>query len=172
MQTIVIGAILWAVFALLFFLLFSVPLPGQGRPEWYGITTYFLENIAFLAASVLCFRNWRSPLIVSGRAVWLLIGLGMLSFFIGNLILGQWEIGWGKEPDASPADLFFLLMYLLVGTGMFLAVTSRKLNLAIWQWLGVVGVGVLGIVIAWFIYNGVGIAPAAAWLNPPAIAQT
>lgn len=171
-QTIVIIAILWAVFSLLFFLLFSVPLPGQGRPEWYGITTYFLENIAFLAASILCFRNWRSPLIVSGRAVWLLIGLGMLSFFIGNLILGQWEIGWGKEPDASPADLFFLLMYLLVGTGMFLAVSSRKLNLAIWQWLAVVGVGVLGIAIAWFIYNGAGVEPAAAWINPPAIAQT
>ncbi|GAB4463418.1 MAG: hypothetical protein OHK0037_15990 [Elainellaceae cyanobacterium] len=171
-QTIVIIAILWAVFSLLFFLLFSVPLPGQGRPEWYGITTYFLENIAFLAASILCFRNWRSPLIVSGRTVWLLIGLGMLSFFIGNLILGQWEIGWGKSPDASPADLFFLLMYLLVGAGMFLAVSSRKLNLAIWQWLAVVGVGVLGIAIAWFIYNGAGVEPAAAWIDPPAIAQT
>lgn len=171
-QTIVIIAILWAVFSLLFFLLFSVPLPGQGRPEWYGITTYFLENIAFLGASILCFRNWRSPLIVSGRTVWLLIGLGMLSFFIGNLILGQWEIGWGKEPDASPADLFFLLMYLLVGAGMFLAVSSRKLNLAIWQWLAVLGVGVLGIVIAWFIYNGVGVSSAAAWIDPPAIAQT
>lgn len=171
-QTIVITAILWAVFSLLFFLLFSVPLPGQGRPEWYGITTYFLENIAFLGASILCFRNWRSPLIVSGRTVWLLIGLGMLSFFIGNLILGQWEIGWGKEPDASPADLFFLLMYLLVGAGMFLAVSSRKLNLAIWQWLVVVGVGVLGVVIAWFIYNGASAAPAAAWIDPPAIAQT
>lgn len=172
-QTIVIIAILWAVFSLLFFLLFSVPLPGQGRPEWYGITTYFLENIAFLGASILCFRNWRSPLIVSGRTVWLLIGLGMLSFFIGNLILGQWEIGWGKEPDASPADLFFLLMYLLVGAGMFLAVSSRKLNLAIWQWLAVIGVGVLGVVIAWFIYNGASAAASAAvWIDPPAIAQT
>jgi len=170
-QVVIIALLAWGIFALLFFLLFSVPLPGQERAGWYSITTYVLEDAAFLAAALLCFRNYGSPQIVSGRSVWLLIGSGMLSFFIGNLILGQWEIGWGKEPDVSPADVFFLLMYLLVGIGMIMAVTSRKLNLSLLQILTVFGIGIAGAVFAWFIYNGAG-EEAALWFEAPAIAQT
>lgn len=170
-QVVIIALLAWGIFALLFFLLFSVPLPGQERAGWYSVTTYVLEDAAFLAAALLCFRNYGSPQIVSGRSVWLLIGSGMLSFFIGNLILGQWEIGWGKEPDVSPADVFFLLMYLLVGIGMILAVTSRKLNLSLLQILTVFGIGIVGAVFAWFIYNGAG-EEAAFLFEAPAIAQT
>lgn len=170
-QVVVIALIAWGIFALLFFLLFSVPLPGQERPGWYSVTTYVLEDAAFLAAALLCFRNYGSSQIVSGRSVWLLIGSGMLSFFIGNLILGQWEIGWSKEPDVSPADVFFLLMYLLVGIGMILAVTSRKLNLSLFQILTVFGIGIVGAAFAWFIYTGAG-EEAAVLFEAPAIAQT
>lgn len=155
-QAILIVAIAWAILSLLFFLLFSVPLPGQGRPLWYNITTYILENLAFLGAGLLCFRNWRSSQIVSGRGVWLLIGLGMSSFFIGNLILFWWEIVWQKSPEVSPGDFFFLSMYVLVGIGMFLAITARKLNLSFLQWAIVIGVGVAGAFISSVFYNGVG----------------
>ncbi|MBD1914191.1 MULTISPECIES: hypothetical protein [unclassified Leptolyngbya] len=168
-QAILIVAIAWAVISLMFFLLFSVPLPGQGRPIWYNVTTYILENLAFLGAGLLCFRNWRSSQIVSGRVVWLLIGLGMISFFIGNLILFWWEVVWGKSPDVSPGDFFFLLMYVLVGIGMWLAITSRKLNLTLLQWLLVLGIAVAGAGLSYVIYNGVG--STAALLEAPAIAQ-
>jgi hypothetical protein len=142
-QTVILVAIAWATIALLFFLLFSVPLPGQGRPEWYGITTYVLENVAFLGAGLLCFRNWRSSQIVSGRIVWLAIGLGMFSYFIGNLLLAYWELGLRLEPDVSPGDLFFILTYVFLGWGMLQAVISRRLNLALSQWfiLGAIAVG-------------------------------
>jgi hypothetical protein len=149
MQIIVLAAIAWAILALLFFLLFSVTLPGQGRPEWYRITTYVLEEVAFLAAGFLCLRNWRSSQIVSGRTVWLSIGLGMLSYFIGNLFFAYWELGLGQEPDVSPGDFFFILTYLLVGWGMLLAIISRRLNLTIMQWLAVVGIAVAGSGIAY-----------------------
>lgn len=170
-QVILIAAIAWAIISLLFFLLFSVPLPGQGRPTWYNITTYILENMAFLGAGLLCFRNWRSSQIVSGRVVWLLIGLGMISFFIGNLILGWWEIVWQKEPDVSPGDFFFLSMYVLVGIGMFLAITARKLNLSLMQWMIVLGVGVAGAAISYVFYNGLGLDAEARLLSAPAVAQ-
>ncbi len=170
-QVIIIALLAWGIFALMFFLLFSVPLPGQARPGWYSVTTYVLEGTAFLVAALLCFRNYGSSQIVSGRSVWLLIGSGMLSFFIGNLILGQWEIGWGKEPDVSPADVFYLLMYVLVGTGMVLAVASRKLNLSFLQILIVFGIGIVGAAFAWFVYNGAG-DEAAFLFEAPAIAQT
>lgn len=171
-QVIVIAALAWAVIALLFFLLFSVPLPGQGRPGWYGLATYVLEDVAFLGAAILCLRNWRSPQIVSGRMVWLLIGLGMISYFIGNLILGQWELVWQRDPDVSPGDFFFLLTYILLGIGMLSAVTSRKLNLLPLQWLTVFGIGIAGIAIAYFIYNGFGSSPQSFLLDAPAYAQT
>jgi len=169
-QAILVLAIAWAVISLLFFLLFSVPLPGQGRPVWYNIITYILENLAFLGAGLLCFRNWRSNQIVSGRVVWLLIGLGMISFFIGNLILFWWEIVWGKEPVVSPGDFFFLLMYVLVGAGMWLAITSRKLNLSVLQWVVVFGIAVAGAVLSYVIYNGLG-SGVTGLLEAPAIAQ-
>lgn len=157
-QVIIIAAIAWAVLALLFFLLFSVPVPGEGRPGWYTPMTYLLENLAFLGAAILCFRNWGSSQIVSGRTVWLLIGLGMLSYFIGNMILAGWELAWGKSPEISPGDLFFLLTYLLLGFGMGLAVVSRKLDIAPLQWLIVVGTGLAGTAIAYFV-NYISTAP-------------
>lgn len=150
-QTLVLVASAWGILALLFFLLFSVPLPGQERPEWYGVTTYILENVAFLGAAILCFRNWRSPQIVSGRTVWLMIGLGMLSYFIGNLFLGYWELGLGKEPDVSPGDFFFLLTYVLLGWGMLLAVLSRQLTLTPPQWLIVFGILIGSAALAYFL---------------------
>jgi len=153
MQIIVLAAIAWAVLALLFFLLFSVTLPGQGRPEWYQVATYVLEEVAFLGAGLLCLRNWRSSQIVSGRTVWLAIGLGMLSYFIGNLFFAYWELGLGQDVDVSPGDLFFIPAYLLLGWGMLLAIISRRLNLTVLQWLAVVGTAVVGSAIAYALYT-------------------
>lgn len=149
-QTIVLAAIAWAVLALLFFLLFSVSPTGEGRPSWYGVMTYILESVAFLVAGLLCFRNWRSSQIVSGRTVWLAIGLGMISYFIGNLILGYWELGLGKSPEVSPGDFFYILTYLFLGWGMLQAVLSRRLNLTPVQWSILAAITIVGIAIAAF----------------------
>ncbi|MBW4496482.1 MAG: hypothetical protein KME26_26080 [Oscillatoria princeps RMCB-10] len=148
-QTIVISSIVWAVLALLFFLLFSVPdAKGGEKPEWYVIGTYIFECSAFLAAAVLCLRNWKSPLIVSGRNVWLGIGLGMGSYFVGNLLFGCWELVWGLDPDVSLADLFYMVCYVSLSWGMILAVSSRRLNLEKWQWGVLVTMAAVGIALA------------------------
>lgn len=168
-QAIVLMASSWAIMALLFFLLFSVSPTAGERPEWYGIITYILEEVAFLGAALLCFRNWRSSAIVSGRGVWLAIGLGLLSYFIGNLFLAYWEVGLGKSPEVSPGDFFFILTYLFLGWGMLQAVASKQLNLTKGQWAILAGIAVLGVVIALFF------APSSeevvADSTPPAIEQ-
>ena len=168
-QNVVYAGIAWAVLALLFYLLFSTPVPGEeGLPFWYSMGTYIFEEVPFLAAAVLCFRNFRSPQIASGRNVWLGIGLGMLSFFIGNLVFGWWELGWGLDPDVSPADLFFVGFYVLLSAGMTLAVISRRLNLEIWQWGIVAAIAVAGIALAvWLSFP----EPATASSPPPATAS-
>lgn len=168
-QTIVIAAIAWAVFALLFFLLFSVSPSDSGHPKWYSTMTYLLEEVAFLGAGLLCFRNWRSSQIVSGGTVWLAIGLGMFSYFTGNLLLGYWEIGLDYSPDFSPGDFFFVLTYICLGWGMLRAVLARRLNLTPVQWgiLSVIAVG--GIILA--ILSAPNPEPTPTGSAPPALEQ-
>ena len=169
-QAIVLAEIAWAVLALLFFLLFGAPLPGEGRSLWYSIGTSVFEAVAFLAATLLCFRNWRSSQIVSGRNVWLGIGLGMLCYFLGNLLFAYWETGLKLEAAVSPGDFFFVLTYIFLIWGMVLAVASRRLNLEIWQWGVVVVIAAVGIILA-----AVTAPPsnsAQSFLMQPAAAQT
>lgn len=168
-QTVVLTALAWAVIALLFFLLFSVSPSAGERPQWYGIATYILEEVAFLGAGLLCLRNWRSSQIVSGRLVWLAIGLGMLSYFVGNLFLAYWELGLGLAPDVSPGDLFFILTYIFLGWGMLQAVLSKQLNLTAIQWIILAGIAVAGIAIALVFAPAFGEADVE---TPPAVEQT
>jgi len=171
-QTIVLAEIAWAVAALLFFLLFSVTAPGEKRPFWYSAGTSFFEAIAFLWAAFLCYRNWRSPQIVSGRNVWLCIGLGMFCYFVGNLLFSYWELNLGIEPDVSPGDFFFVLTYIFLIIGMILAVVSRRLNLEIWQWGIVAVIATLGIILAWSVSTPSTSGTAQLDLVQPVAAQT
>lgn len=164
-KTIVIAGIVWAVLALLFFLLFSITPPGEDRPKWYLIGTYIFEQVAFLFAAILCFRNWRSPQIVSGRQVWLGIGLGMLFYFLGNFLFGFWELVWQLEPDVSLGDLFFIGTYIALAWGMIQAVVSRRLNLEKWQWGIVVAIAAIGIALAYWVTT-LGSLPAQAAILP------
>ena len=82
LQTIVLAAISWAVLALLFALLFSVPVVEvQGvvprRTQWYIVSAYIFQSVAYLSSVVLCLRNMLQPNIISGRSVWLGIGFGL-----------------------------------------------------------------------------------------------
>jgi hypothetical protein len=141
--------IVWAVMALLFFLLFSVPLSeDKGLPLWYRIGTYVFECGAYLGASLVCFRNWKSPHMVSGRNVWLGIGLGMLFYFIAGVLFGIWELYFEVSPDVTPADAFYLGSYVVLIGGMVIAVSSKRLNLEIWQWGLLAGIAAFGIVVA------------------------
>ncbi len=142
-QNLVLFGIFWAVSALLFFLLFSIPLPDQELPPWYSYGTYIFELGAFLWASILCWRNWHNPQIVSGRNVWRGLALGMFFYLIGGMLFGWWELFWEQEPDVSPADMFYITSYIFLAWGMILAVVSRRLNLEWKQWLivGMIAIG-------------------------------
>ncbi|MBE9185824.1 hypothetical protein IQ270_14230 [Microcoleus sp. LEGE 07076] len=176
-QTLVIVGIVWAVMALLFFLLFSVPLSQEeGLPLWYSIGTYVFECGAYLGAALVCLRNWQSPHMVSGRNVWLGIGLGMLFYFIGGVLFGIWELYFELNPDVSPADAFYLGSYVVLIGGMVVAVTSKRLNLEIWQWGLLAGIAAFGIAIAiwvaapesWRLKLGLAPAPSVETLTETA----
>ncbi|EKQ69874.1 hypothetical protein OsccyDRAFT_2523 [Leptolyngbyaceae cyanobacterium JSC-12] len=147
-QNLVLVQIIWAVAALLFFALFGITAKGETHPLWYSVGTSIFEATAFLVAALLCFRNWGSSQIVSGRNVWLGIGLGMLFYFLGNLVFSYWELVLGLQPAVSPGDFFFILTYIFLLWGMVQAVFTRRLNLELWQKGVVVGIAVVGIAIA------------------------
>jgi hypothetical protein len=156
-QNIVLTGITWGVLAFLYFLLFSAKIPGadgtEMRAEWYVLGTNIFEAIAYLWSGILCLRNWRSEQIVSGRNVWLAIGIGMLSYFLGAIVFGYIEIFLQQEPFPSVADVFYVITYLSLGVGMILAVASRRLHLEISQWIIVLAIGALGSTLAWLISN-------------------
>jgi hypothetical protein len=77
----------------------------------------------------------------------------MVAYFIGGLIFGYIEIVLNQKPEVSIADVFFVLTYIYLGTGMALALFSRKINLEVWQWLIVVGIGGLGSFLAWLVFQ-------------------
>jgi hypothetical protein len=156
-QNIVLINIAWAVISLLYFLLFSAKVPDaqniEHRAQWYMIGKNIFENVAYLAAGLLCLRNWRSPQIVSGRNVWLFTAIGMLSYFLGNIIFDYTELVLGIEPSISLGDIFFVISYVCLGVGMVMAVISRRISLEAWQLLIILAIGAFGSALAWFISN-------------------
>ncbi|MDE5100188.1 MAG: hypothetical protein O4861_18380 [Trichodesmium sp. St16_bin4-tuft] len=150
-QIIVMTGLIWGVLALLFFLLFSVPLPGEELPSWYSVGTYIFELGAYLIATIISFRNWQSPQMVSGRNVWMGISLGLLFYFIGGLVFGCWELIWELDPDVSLADIFYVFSYIFLAWGMTLAITAKKLNLEFWQWVVLALVAAGGVLLAIFV---------------------
>ena len=111
-QSIVWAAIGWAALALMFYLFFNTPTDSRTiltstkdecknlastfgvlkelsvRPNWYRLGTYIFQTVAIAFSGILCLRNWRSSKIISGRNVWLGLGLGIIAWGIGNLIFG------------------------------------------------------------------------------------
>ncbi len=171
-QTIVFSEIVWAVMALLFFLLFSVTEPGKERPDWYSYGTSVFEIVAYATAALLCFRNWRSPQIVSGRKVWMGVGLGMLCYAIGGLLFTYWETFLGRDAAVSPGDFFYVPTYLFLGWGMVMAFADRRLNLEMWQWGIVAGIAAISIAFATWITIAPGLQAAGLFSIAPVSAQT
>lgn len=171
---IVLACLAWAIFSLVFFLLFSVPAEGGEPSQWYLNSITVLELGAFLAATIFCLRNWRSAQIVSGRNVWLAIGLGMLCYTLGNVLFYLWNSVWGLDPAVSLGDFFYILSYLFLGWGMLQAVLPRRLNLEVKQWALIAGVGLLGVLLAYMLnYRLVAAEIGSEAANStPAVAQS
>jgi hypothetical protein len=138
----------WGFLAFVFFLLFSIPDPSTGYPEWYSWGTSVFELVAFFAASLLCFRNAFSPAIASSRSVWLMLALGLGFYFIGNIFFTFWETVLKRNADVTPGDLFYILTYLCLALAMGLAIFNRRLNLEPVQWAIVAIMTAVGVLIA------------------------
>jgi hypothetical protein len=157
----------WGFLAFVFFLLFSIPDPSKGYPEWYSWGTSIFELVAFFAASLLCFRNAFSPQIASSRSVWLFLALGMGFYFVGNIFFTFWENVLKRDVDVSPGDLFYIVTYLCLAVAMGLALINRRLNLDPLQWAIVAIMTAVGVLIATKLQLDTPAATKASlWVEP------
>ncbi len=157
---------IWIVLSLAIFLSFGTSMQGTGRPEWYrAVTAYPIQNIPVIFASILCLRNGISRRMPSGSRVWLLIGIALFCYFIGNMFFSSWELVWQLSSTGSLGDPFFVLFYVLLVAAMMIAVTNKRTNLNIYQWFLVGIVGIYAASLATLIQ-----APAAATAAEPAAA--
>lgn len=156
------GGIIWTVLATVLYLNFSVVDAHTARPLWFVLATTGLEEIGLLISGYLCWRNWQSPNISSGRAVWLLFAIAIFAFFGGNLWFCIWEVKWGLDPAASAGNPFFILFYLMLIAGMRLAILDRDVQLAPQQWVVVGGVVAVGLTIGCWLTT----LPARAMVVP------
>jgi hypothetical protein len=146
-EYVIYWGIVWAVISVILYLNFSVVELHTARPVWFILATTGLEEIGLLISGYLCWRNWRSSDIPSGRTVWLLFAIAILAFFGGNLWFCLWELQWKLDPAASAGNPLFVLFYLILIAGMRLAILDRDVRLASQQWVAVAGVAAVGLTI-------------------------
>jgi hypothetical protein len=144
--------------SLIFYLFCSGPMQGVERPLWYRITTYIFQDLALVISGLLCLRNGFSKRMPSGSQVWLLIGVALFAFLVGNLFFSLWELIWQLDPVGSLGDPFFLIFYVFLSLGMLLAIASKRIHLKIYQWAIMAGITLY----AAFIANWVMTPPAAS----------
>ena len=150
-KNIVRWAMILSGISLFFYMFFSGSMYGVERPLWYRIGTFFVQDIALIASGMVCFRNGFSNQMPSGKQVWLLIGVALFSFLIGNLFFGLWELLWHLNPVGSLGDPFFVIFYILLSLGMVIAIINKQVKLKIYQWSIIAGITTYAAVMAMWI---------------------
>ena len=154
-QYVIFGSIIWAILALLYYLFLGLPTDNSDgtfvRPYWYRIGIYIFQTLPIAATGFLCLRNCFNPKMISNRLVWLGIGIGVISWGIGNLIFAYTELILKQPPFPSLADVFFVITYVFLSLGMAMSVINRRLSLSVRQWLIVAIISILAITLAGFV---------------------
>ena len=107
-----------------------------------------------IAASLLCI--YRAVVVRRGRIIPLLLGLGLLSWSIGDVALAIESTGGATPPVPSVSDAFYIAFYPITYAGLLLLMRGqvRKLNVASWLDGAVAGVGAAAVCAA-FVFEGV-----------------
>jgi hypothetical protein len=140
-QNIVYWAWGWSALSILVYMFFSGSPQNTDRPLWYRLlTAYVLQNIPSIVAGLLCIRNGLSRRMPSGSQVWLLMGIALISYTIGNIFFSSWELVWHLNSTGCLGDPFFCIFYVCLSLAMVIAIATRHVRLKIYQWAIVVGI--------------------------------
>jgi hypothetical protein len=167
-KNIVLWSLIWSGLSLFVYIFFSGPPQGIERPYWYRIfTAYILQNLPPLIAGFLCIRNGLSRRMPSGSKVWLLIGIALISYLMGNIFFSSWELVWHLNSTGSLGDPFFVIFYICLSLAMTIAIITNKVSLKIYQWAIVLGITIYSAILVMWILK-----PPAVSLAPPVAATS
>lgn len=131
----------WSALALFTYIFFSGSAQSTDRPFLYRIfTAYILQDVPPLCAGLLCLRNGLSRRMPSGSQTWLLTGIALISYLIGNIFFSSWELVWHLNSTGSLGDPFFVIFYICLLLAMVLAIVGKRVRLNIYQWAIVLGI--------------------------------
>ncbi len=157
-QNLIYWAFAWAGLSIFTYIFFGGAAQSTDRPFLYRIfTAYILQNIPTVCAGLLCLRNGFSRRMISGKHVWLLVGIALLAYFLGNIFFSSWELVWHLNSTGSLGDPFFVIFYVCMGLAMLSAIVSKRVQLKLYQWAIVLGVSIYAATILMWILK-----PAAA----------
>jgi hypothetical protein len=157
----------WSALSILTYMFFSGPAQGVERPFLYRIfTAYILQDVPLLVAGLLCIRNGLSRRMPSGSQVWLLMGIAVLAYFVGNIFFSSWELVWHLNSTGSLGDPFYVIFYLCLLLAMLLAIVSKRVRLNIYQWAIVLGISIYAATLVTWILK----PPASSMSSAAAIA--
>src|SRR3954469_545711 len=107
-----------------------VVLPGLNLGP---VTGDYAHNVIEVLAGVLCLGGaWQAR---REQSAWLLVGIGVLAWALGNLYYTVVLYDLESPPIPSPADVGFLLFPLLAGAGVFALVRARTRNVPTALWI-------------------------------------
>ncbi len=128
----------------------------------WGDETYrtLISDLAFLpmglAVSAICYRAGKHQALgAKTRRAWLLVGLAVLCWWLGDVLWSFYEVALGKAPFPSPADAAYLLFYptLLMGLLSFPSAPNSKAVRATF-WLDTATILVSGWMVVWYFVLG------------------
>jgi hypothetical protein len=156
----------WAIIAFFFSMFAYSPIPYQETPIWVGIANTILEETAFFASGWLCLINCFCRRLLSDRAIWFFLGIGLILQGIANLIFRYWEIVLQRDANVSLGDPFYVVSYIFLLLGIFRAINYRGLGLSLKQRLILVGVAVFAAWLAWMSISPSEVSSTAPDLSP------
>lgn len=156
-------SIAWSIISISIYAIFSGPMSGVDRPIWYRfVTAYALQITPVVISSLLCLRNGLSKTMVNDKKPWMIMGIALLCFSIGNFFFSSWELIWHLSSTGCLGDPFFVSFYVLLLIAMLMVIWQRKIVPNAWQFLiiGVIAAYTIGL--ANIILEPVAIPPSTA----------
>jgi hypothetical protein len=139
-------SVAWSIISIAIYSIFSGPMSGADRPVWYRfLTAYALQITPVVISSVLCLRNGWSKVMVNDKKPWLIMGIALMCFSIGNVFFSSWELIWHLSSTGCLGDPFFVVFYVLLLSAMMMVIWQRKIVPNAWQFL------IIGVIAAYTI---------------------
>jgi hypothetical protein len=154
-------SIAWSIISISIYAIFSGPMSGVDRPVWYRfVTAYALQITPVVISSFLCLRNGLSKTMVNDKKPWMIVGIALLCFSIGNFFFSSWELIWHLSSTGCLGDPFFVSFYVLLLIAMLMVIWQRKIVPNAWQFLIVGVIAAYTIGLANIILEPVAIPPS------------